>query len=260
MGEGRVALVTGSAGGLGQALAEGLAGQGCRVMLHGMIEPTEGDAIAASIAAQRGVDICYHRADFSTTAGVNDLVNATQERLGPIDILINNAVVRHFSPVESFSPEDWDEGLAVNISAPFHAIRLTMKGMQARNWGRIVNISSVYGFRGVANRVAYVTTKTAMVGLTRAIAMEVAGTGITCNAVCPGTLPTPNILDRIEGLAKQEGMTVEESTRRYLGARQPSGEFVSMEGVASLVVFLCNDAARDINGAALPVDGALTAG
>jgi len=167
--------------------------------------------------------------------------------------------VRHAAPVESFSAQKWDEGVAVNLSAAFHLIRLTVPMMQAKRWGRILNVSSIYGFKGAANRVAYVTTKTALLGLTRAVALEGLPHGITCNAVCPGTTETPVHEAAIQASMAAQALTREEAERRFFATKQPTGRFISAEQVAALMVFLCGPEAGDITGAALPVDGGWSA-
>lgn len=176
-------------------------------------------------------------------------------RLDAIDILVNNAVVRHFAPIEAFAPERWEEALAVNLSAPFHLIRLALPAMKQRDWGRIINMGSIYSTRAVENRIDYVTTKAAIVGMTRAVALETATTGITCNALCPGLLPTPAIESRIAAIAESENLPVDQATRDFLASRQPSRRYVSLENVGATAVFLCSAAAQDITGAALPIDG-----
>jgi 3-hydroxybutyrate dehydrogenase len=147
----------------------------------------------------------------------------------------------------------------VNLSAPFHITRLALPGMKQRGWGRIVNMGSIYSARATANRVDYVTTKTAILGFTRAVAAETAKTGITCNALCPGTVPAPAIEERIEAIAKSQNISFEDAARSYLSSRQPSGRFVSMQNVGAMVIFLCSAAASDITGTALPVDGGWSA-
>jgi 3-hydroxybutyrate dehydrogenase len=168
---------------------------------------------------------------------------------------VNNAVVRHFAPVEHFPPERWDEALAVNLSAPFHLVRLALPAMKQRGWGRIINMASIYSTRAAENRIDYVTTKTGIVGLTRAVALETATTGITCNALCPGTLPTPAIQAKIAAAAVAEGHSVEQATSDYLATRQPSRRFVATDGVGAMVVFLSSEAAQDITGTTIPIDG-----
>lgn len=255
----RSALVTGSSGGLGLAVAESLAAAGCDIALHGIEEAATVEPQRAGLEARHGVTVIYHQADLSDLAAIERLMAAVHTRFGGPDIVVNNAVVRHFAPVEQFRPADWERSLAVNLTAPFHIIRLALPAMRARDFGRIVNMSSHYGQRGARDRVDYVTTKSGMLGLTRAVALETTGTGITCNAVSPGSLPTPAILGRIDALAAQRGISVDEATRDYMRERQPSGRFVRLEDVGATVAFLCGDAARDITGTVLPVDGGWSA-
>ena len=194
-------------------------------------------------------------ADLSLRPAIETMMADLLGRIGAIDILINNAVVRHFAPVEAFAPERWEQALAVNLSAPFHLIRLALPAMKRRGWGRIINMASIYSTRAVADRIDYVTTKTAILGMTRAVAIETTRSGITCNALCPGVLPTPAIQEKIASIAAREGRTVDEATGDYLTTRQPSGRFIAMEGISAMVVFLSSPAAQDITGAALPIDG-----
>jgi len=248
----RWALVTGATAGLGFAVAESLAGAGANIVLHDLVEPV---ASRDRLRAQYGVEVISIAADLSQRAAIEAMMTDLLRLLGGVDILVNNAVVRHFSPVENFPPEKWDEALAVNLSAPFHLIRLALPGMKTRNWGRIINMASIYSTRAVADRIDYVTTKTAIVGVTRAVAMETARTGITCNALCPGTLPTPAIQDKIADIAAREGRAVEETTSDYLASRQPTRRFIAMEAVGAMAAFLCSQAGQDITGATLPIDG-----
>jgi len=246
------ALVTGATAGLGLAVAESLAGAGANIVLHDLAEPT---AARDRLRTQFGVEVISVAADLSQRAAIEATMADLQERIGGVDILVNNAVVRHFSPVENFPPEKWDEALAVNLSAPFHLIRLALPGMKARDWGRIINMASIYSTRAVADRIDYVTTKTAILGVTRAVAMETARTGITCNALCPGTLPTPAIEGKIADIAAREGRAIEETTSDYLASRQPTRRFVALEAVGAMAVFLCSPAGQDITGTTLPIDG-----
>jgi len=250
--KGKWALVTGATAGLGLAVAESLAGAGANIVLHDFNEPAQA---RDRLRAQFGVDAVSVAADLSQRTAIEAVMAELQVRVGAIDILVNNAVVRHFSPVENFAPERWDEALAVNLSAPFHLIRLALPAMKQRRWGRIINMASIYSTRAVADRIDYVTTKTAIVGLTRAVAIETTKSGITCNALCPGTLPTPAIQGRIASIAASEGRSIEEVTDDFLATRQPTGRFIATEGVGAMAVFLCSPAAQDITGAALPIDG-----
>ena len=251
---GRTALVTGSVAGLGYALAEGLAAAGADVVINGLCTPEEGRAAADRLAAAHGVKTAFDPADLREAGQIESMVTGVIEHFGSLDIVVNNAVIRHFSSIEDFAPADWEESLAVNLTAPFHTARLALPGMKARGWGRIVNLSSYYGFRGAENRIDYVTTKTALIGMARAIAIETAGTGVTCNALCPGSVLTPAIEDRIAGIAAQSGEEVATVAKRYAADRSPMGRFVDPAKLAAALVFLCSPAGDDITGTALPVD------
>ena len=252
---GRRALVTGSTGGIGLAVAEALAAQGCDVVLHGLAEEAEGAACAEGVARRHGVSARYLRADLAAPSAVAALA----EGAGAVDVLVNNAATRHFGPVEATRPEDWEADLATILSAPFHLIRLLLPGMRARDWGRIINMSSIYGLVGATDRVGYVVTKTALIGLTRAVALETAGTGITCNALCPGSTLTPNIEGRVRALAAEQGLDEAAAARRFLAGKQPSGRFVEAAAVGGFVAFLCGPQGNSMTGAALPMDGGWSA-
>jgi 3-hydroxybutyrate dehydrogenase len=256
---GKSALITGSTGGLGLAIAEGLAAQGCNIILNGLLSETEAAPVAEKIATTHGVKTIYDGADLRRPDAITAMIAHASKAFGGIDIVVNNAVVRHFAPIEDFPTERWNEALAVNLSAAFHTIRQTLPGMRASGFGRIINVASPYSFMGIANRVDYVTTKTAILGMTRAVALEITGTDITCNAVAPGVLPTPAIETKIATIAEARGVPVEVATKDYLAERQPSGRFTAMGGVAALIAFLCGSDARDINGVAIPVDSGWTA-
>lgn len=259
--KGRCALITGSTQGLGYAMAERLATEGCHIVLNGFGDAAEIEAKRRRLEEDHGVRALHHGADLAVPGQITDLVETAERGFGAIDIVINNAVVRHFAPLETFKAEDWDRALAVNLSSAFHVTRLALPGMRRRDFGRIVNISSIYGRRGAVNRVDYVTTKTALIGFTRAVALEVAGQNITCNAICPGSSPTPAIEQRLsEFVAQNEGLSRDDAVRSFMASRQPSGRFVAMDGVASLAAFLCGSAGRDITGTAIPIDGGWSAG
>jgi 3-hydroxybutyrate dehydrogenase len=250
--KGKWALVTGATAGLGLAVAESLAGAGANIVLHDLVEPKE---TRNRLKSRFGIEAISITADLSQRSSIEAMMADLLGHLGAIDILVNNAVVRHFAPVEDFAPERWEEAIAVNLSALFHLIRLALPAMKNRGWGRIINMASIYSTRAVADRIDYVTTKTAILGMTRAVAIETTTSGITCNALCPGVLPTPAIEGKIASIAAATGRTIGETTREYLATRQPTGRFVAMEAVGAMTVFLCSQAAQDITGASLPIDG-----
>lgn len=249
------ALVTGSTDGLGFAIATRLAQGGCDVLLHGLEDDAKMRARCAGIATAHGVKVRYLRSDLSTAAGVEALAAAAAGSA----ILVNNAVVRDAAAVTDLEPESWQRALAVNLTAPLQLVQRLLPGMRARGWGRIVNMGSAYGLRATVNRIDYVTTKSGLLGLTRAVALETAGQGITCNAVCPGTVLTPGIDARVEAIVAR-GVPRAEAERQYLAGKQPTGTFVEAADVAELVAFLCGPAAKDITGAVLPMDGGWLAG
>lgn len=251
----RRALITGSTAGLGQAIAARLAEAGCSVMLHGLEAPDAVESQRQALAQRTGAQVAYHRADLSTPEGVETLVAAASAELGGVDILINNAVVRHFASIMDFPPEQWDLALAVNLSAIFHAVRLLLPRMRAQNFGRIFNITSVYGLRGTPGRVGYVTTKSAILGLTRAVALENLDVDVTCHSLCPGSVLTPGTESRVEELMTDRRIDRGAAERLFLEGKQPGGSFVSPQSVSDLLVFLCGPIARDMTGAMLPVEG-----
>src|SRR5216683_3992239 len=245
----RCALISGSTQGLGYAMAGRLAAEGCNIVLNGFGDAQEIERKRRQLEQDHGVRALHHGADLADPGQIAVLVETAQQSFGAVDILINNAVVRYFAPLETFKPEDWDRALAVNLSAAFHTSRLVLPGMRERNFGRIVNIASIYGLFATVNRVDYVTTKTALIGFTRAVALEAAGQNITCNAICPGTSPTPAIEQRLAGEMAREGLSRERAVEKFMATRQPSRRFVAMDGVAALAAFLCGPAGVDITGA-----------
>ncbi len=225
-------------------------------MLSGFAEPEKIAEARSDIEHTHGVRTLYSSADLRRPQEIEQMFRDCEEAFGGVDILVNNAVVRCAAPVEEFPVSAWDEGIAVNLSAAFHTIRIAMPGMRTRGWGRIINVSSIYGLIGAPNRVNYVTSKTALIGLTRAVALETLGTNITCNAVCPGSVLTPVHEAAIQKSMGEEGLSRPEAERRFHAGKQPSGRFIAAEDVADLMVFLCGPGSRDINGAALPIEGA----
>lgn len=248
--KGRTALVTGSSDGLGLAMGKGLAAAGYNLMLHGLAAPEDMTPTCDALMRAHDVQVRYVRADLSQPEEIDRLISEA----GPVDVLVNNAVVRHFAALEDLAMAHWEQGLAVNLTAAFRAIQLTLPGMRERGWGRIFNLSSAYGARGIANRIGYVTSKTALLGLTRAVAVETQGQGITCNAVCPGSVLTPNIEGRLTALMAEKQLDRQTATVEFLQGKQATGRFVEASHVADLIVYLCSESAGSITGATLPVD------
>jgi 3-hydroxybutyrate dehydrogenase len=253
--KGKTALVTGSVQGLGFAIASALAADGCNVMLSGLADAEQADRSQRVLADETGVKVAYSSANLQRPAEIRTLVDDTVGRFGSLDILVNNAVYRHRSPVELFPDDEWDQALAVNVSAPFHLIKHSLPHMRRAGWGRIVNIGSIRSYLAVANRIDYVTAKHALIGMTRAVAQEVLKDDITCNAVCPGSLRTPHSDKGIQKIMKEKGVSEAEAEAEYLSSREPRGRFNALENVAGVVRFLCGPLSRDVNGAAIPVDG-----
>jgi 3-hydroxybutyrate dehydrogenase len=253
--KGKTALVTGSAAGIGHALATGLARAGCNIVLHGIEPAADMQRVQADLERAHGVAASYVEADLADRAAIERMMSEVMRRHGTVDVLVNNAVTRHFAPIEELPLDDWERAMAVNVSAAFHAIKLCLPAMRQRGWGRIFNMTSVYGLRAVPNRIDYITTKAALMGMTRAVAVETINQGITCNAICPGSVLTPNIEMRVQALMQEKGVDFETATRLFLTGKQPIQRFVESDDVAQLLVFLCGPAGRDITGAMLPVEG-----
>jgi 3-hydroxybutyrate dehydrogenase len=255
----KTALITGSTRGIGLGLARTLAAAGCRLMLNGLGDPAEIDSIRARLEQESGTRVAFHGANLLHPAEIDDLIDATCRELGGIDILINNAGIQHTAPVEDFPVQRWDEILAVNVSAAFHTTRRAVPLMRSRGWGRIINTASVHGLVASKHKAAYVASKHGLVGLTRVVALETAGSGITCNAICPGWTRTELIEPQIAARAQNLGVDLEEGARHLLAEKQPSQQFVTVEQLGQVILFLCSEAAAQITGVALPVDGGWTA-
>jgi 3-hydroxybutyrate dehydrogenase len=251
----KTAIVTGSTSGIGLGIARALGAAGAKLMLNGFGDAAQIEALRAGLAKEFGVKVAYSGADVSKPDQVRAMVKAAVDELGSADILVNNAGIQHTAPVESFPPDRWDAVIAINLSSAFHAIQAALPGMKARNWGRIVNIASVHGLVASVEKAAYVAAKHGLLGLTKVVALEMAKTGITCNAICPGWVLTPLVQKQIDERAQRERIPVEQAKTQLLAEKQPSGEFATPEQIGALCVFLCSDAAAQIRGAALPVDG-----
>ncbi|MBB4267424.1 3-hydroxybutyrate dehydrogenase [Roseospira visakhapatnamensis] len=255
---GKIALVTGSTSGIGLGIAEALARNGAHIVLNGFGDPAEIETIRTNLAADHGVRVVYVHADLSSPDEAYALVKRAENDLGPVDILVNNAGIQHTDRIEDFPVEKWDAILAINLSACFHTMRASLPGMQARDWGRVVNIASAHGLVASPFKAAYVAAKHGLIGLTKVAALENAKRHVTVNAICPGWVRTPLVERQIEARAQADGLEVEEAARRLLGERQPTERFVTPEQLGEMTVFLCSEAADVTTGAAFPMDGAFT--
>ena len=253
--KGRAALVTGSTRGIGEAIAKALAAGGCNVMLNGFGDAGDIERNRAAMETETGATVCYHGADLAEEDQVDDLTRHTEAEFGSVDILVNNAVIRYFHSIDDFDRKDWRHALAVNVTAPMLLTQNVLPGMRRRGWGRIVNFSSVLGLAARSGRADYITSKTAMLGLTRAVAAETRTDGnITCNALCPGSVLTPNTEIKIAELADEAGIGIDEAKDEYLRRRGQTTGYIEPARVANLVAFLCREEASDITGAAIPID------
>ena len=255
----RTAVITGSTSGIGLGVAEALAASGCNIVLNSFTDSADDHALAEKLADDHGVKATYARADMSDPNACRELVEHAVKRFGGLDILVNNAGIQHVAPVEEFPVEKWNAILAINLSSSFHTIAAAIPHMKKAGRGRIVNIASAHGLRASPFKSAYVAAKHGVVGLTKTVALELAETGITCNAICPGYVLTPLVEAQIPDQMKVHGMDRETVVREVMLARQPTHEFVTIEELGGLVVFLCSDHAAQMTGTALPMDGGWTA-
>jgi 3-hydroxybutyrate dehydrogenase len=259
MPKGKAAIITGSTSGIGLGIARALAGAGCNVMLNGFGEAAVIERERKQIAQEFGVRAAFNPADLAKPAEIAQMVEAAVKEFGQLDILVNNAGIQHTAPIEKFPIDRWDAVIAINLSANFHAIRAAIPHMRERNFGRIINIASTHGLVASIEKSAYVAAKHGVLGLTKVVALETATTGITCNAICPGWVLTPLVQKQIDERAAREKIPVEQARTELLAEKQPSHEFATPQQLGALAVFLCSDAAAQITGAALPVDGGWTA-
>jgi 3-hydroxybutyrate dehydrogenase len=252
---GKTALVTGSTSGIGLGIAQALAAQGANIVFNGFGDASLIEQLQKDTSSQFGIKTAYHGADMSKPGEIAAMVKFAQDTFGSVDVLVNNAGIQHVSNVETFPDERWDAIIAINLSSNFHAIKAAMPGMKARNWGRIINLASVHGLVGSAQKSAYVAAKHGVIGLTKVVALETAQTGVTVNAICPGWVLTPLVQKQIDDRAAREGKSLEQAKHDLLGEKQPSIEFVTPAQLGALAVFLCSDAASQIRGVAYNVDG-----
>lgn len=257
--EGKTALVTGSTSGIGLAMARAFAGEGANVALNGLGPPEEIEKARSGIEREFGRRVLYLGADLASPGEIAAMLREAEQAFGSLDVLVNNAGVQFVSPVEAFPPEKWDQILAINLSAAFHAMRAAVPGMKRRKWGRIINTASAHSLVASPFKAAYVAAKHGLAGLTKTVALELATSGITANCISPGYVWTPLVERQIPETMKARGMSKEQVIREVLLEAQPTKQFVTVEQVAALAVFLCSDAASQITGANLSIDGGWTA-
>ena len=253
--KGKTALITGSTSGIGLAMAQAMARAGANIVLNGFGDIEGAKATVSAL----GTKVSYHGADMSKPAEIEALMAYAQLEFGGVDVLVNNAGIQHVATVEDFPAERWDAIIAINLSSAFHTSRLAIPGMRQRNWGRIINIASVHGLVASAAKSAYVAAKHGLVGLTKTTALELATTGITVNAICPGWVLTPLVQKQIDARAASAGVSKEQAQRDLLGEKQPSLQFTSAEQLAELALFMCGSAADNVRGVAWAMDGGWTA-
>jgi 3-hydroxybutyrate dehydrogenase len=257
--KGKSAVVTGSTSGIGLAIARALAKEGANVMINGFGEKSAIERERAGIEKEFGVKSIYSGADMSKPAEIADMIRTAEKTLGSIDVLVNNAGIQHVAPIEEFPVDKWDMIIAINLNAAFHTIRTAVPGMKARKWGRIINTASAHSLVASPFKAAYVTAKHGLAGLTKTVALELATFGTTANCISPGYVWTPLVEKQIPDTMKARHMTAEEVKNEVMLAAQPTKQFVTVDQVAAVALFLCSDAASEITGANISIDGGWTA-
>ncbi len=256
--KGKTAVITGSTSGIGLGIAQGFAAQGVNIVMNGFGDP---QAIEKERLALEGLgcQAIYNPADMTKPEQIEGLIDAAAERFGSVDILVNNAGIQHVAPIDEFPIEKWNAIIAINMSSSFHTTRAALKYMKQQGWGRIINLVSTHGLVASPFKSAYVTAKHGVIGMTKTVALEVAQANITCNAICPGYVYTPLVENQIADTAKARGISEEEVINNVLLAAQWTKKFTTVEQIAGTAIFLCSDAAENITGTAIPLDGGWTA-
>lgn len=257
--KGKSAVITGSTSGIGLAIARALAAQGANVMINGFGDATAIEAERAGIEKEYGVRALYSPADMSKGAEVMAMIAAAEKALGSVDILVPNAGIQNVSPIEDFAPEKWEAILAINLSSAFYAMKAAIPGMKAKKWGRIIATASAHSMIASPYKSAYVAAKHGVAGLIKTAALELATFGATANCISPGYVWTPLVEKQIPDTMKARGLTKEQVINDVLLQAQPTKQFATAEQIGALAVFLCSDAAAQITGANIPVDGGWTA-
>ncbi len=255
----RTAAITGSTSGIGLAYARALAAEGANLVINGIMPAADAEKLRTDLEQEFGVKVVFSPADMTKPAEIAGFVAEGEKVFGAIDILINNAGIQYVAPIDEFPIEKWDQIIAINLSSAFHTIRAALPKMKEKGWGRIINTASAHAFVASPFKSAYVSAKHGIAGLTKTVALEVATKGITVNAIAPGYVWTPLVEKQIPDTMKARNMTKEQVINDVLLDAQPTKEFVTVEQVAALAVFLCTDSAKSITGATLPIDGGWTA-
>nr|WP_294559871.1 3-hydroxybutyrate dehydrogenase [uncultured Rhodopila sp.] len=256
---GQVALVTGSTSGIGLGIARALAAAGADIVLNGFGDAAEIERLRSELAAQHGVKVTYSGADISKPAEIAAMVAEAAKAHGSVDILVNNAGIQFTANVEDFPDDRWDQIIAINLSGVFHGIKAAVPGMKAKGWGRIINVASAHGLVASPQKAAYVAAKHGVLGLTKVTAIELANSGITVTAICPGWVLTPLVEKQLHARMERDGKTLEQVTHELVSEKQPMVKFTTPEQVGGLALFLCSDAASTITGVPLSIDGGWTA-
>ena len=256
---GKIAIVTGSTSGIGLGIARAFAASGMHVMLNGFADPAEIQKIRADLEEAYAIKTAFSGADMSKPDQIVRMVEDTRKLLGKVDVLVNNAGIQHVEAIETFPVAKWDAIIAIDLSSAFHSIRAVVPEMKARKWGRIINIASAHALVASPFKAAYVAAKHGILGLTKTVALETAEHGITVNSICPGYVLTPLVQKQIPETAKARGITEEQVVKDVLLHAQPTRQFVTVEQIGALSLFLCSDGAASITGTALPIEGGWTA-
>ncbi|HYE43517.1 MAG TPA: 3-hydroxybutyrate dehydrogenase [Caulobacteraceae bacterium] len=256
---GQAAVITGSTSGIGWAMAEALACRGVKVLLNGLGDPAEIESNRRSLEVRTGAAVRYHGADMTRPGEIAEMVAYAHAEFGRLDILVNNAGVQHVEAVETFPPEQWDRIIAINLNSVFHATRAAVPLMKAQGRGRIVNVASAHGLVASPFKSAYVAAKHGVIGFTKTVGLEVATSGITCNAICPGYVMTPIVKNQIADQARTRGISEDEVVRTVMLAAQPTKQFVTFDQLTGLLLYLVSDAGASANASSYSVDGGWTA-
>jgi 3-hydroxybutyrate dehydrogenase len=255
----KVAVITGSTSGIGLGIAHAFAAQGINLVINGLGDANEIEALRQDLSATYKVQVLYHPADMTKPSMIEDMIATTHKHFGRLDILVNNAGIQHVAPVEEFPVDKWDQIIAINLSSAFHTIRCAIPHMKQSGWGRIINISSIHGMVASPFKTAYNSAKHGIMGLTKTVALEVAQNNITVNAICPGYVRTPLVEKQIAAQAVTRGISEADVINTVMLTPQPTKKFTTVEQIGDFCVFLCSDSASNITGSTLPMDGGWTA-